>query len=173
MNTKNNKRKKATLEKIEKIFTQMLQTKEISQISVSDICKKAEVNRSTFYANYIDIYDLADTIRDKLEIEVNSLYDNDTCNKCGIDYLKLFRHIKDNRIFYQTYFKLGYDSRHTVDLKLLAQQNKMFPEEDMEYHIEFHKAGLNAVIKKWLASGCEKSPETMVKIIEEEYKRRA
>ncbi len=172
MNTKNNKRRQATRESIEKTFIALLQAREIAQITVSDICKTVGINRSTFYANYMDVYDLADSIRDKLEQDVNKLYDNDTVNHCIIDYLKLFRHIKENQLFYTTYFKLGYDHQHTVDLGLLTQANQMFPEEHMEYHVEFHKAGLNAILKKWLANGCQEAPETIVQIIEDEYTNR-
>ncbi len=172
MNTKNNKRRQATRESIEKLFIELLQTKEFTQITVSDICKITGYNRSTFYANYVDIYDLADNIREKLESEINELYNQDTVNNIGMDYIKLFRHIKENQFFYNTYFKLGYDSKHTVDLGLITQENKVFPEEHMHYHIDFHKAGLNAIIKKWLSSGCKESPETMVEIIKDEYTNR-
>ena len=172
MNTKNNKRRQASKESIEKAFLELLQAREISQITVSDICKKTELNRSTFYANYLDIYDLADKIRDKLEAEVNNLYENELFYNCGNDYLKLFQHIKENQIFYITYFKLGYDSKHIIDLGGISERQVAFPADNLEYHIEFHKAGLNAIIKKWLASGCDKSPETMVKIIQDEYTNR-
>ena len=67
MNTKNNRRKRASMQKIEQVLVELLQTKELNQISVSDICKRAGLNRSTFYANYVDIYGLADAIREKLE----------------------------------------------------------------------------------------------------------
>ncbi len=169
MNTKNNKRRQATRENIEREFVALLQTKEITHITVSDICKRTGFNRSTFYANYMDIYDLADKIRDKLEADVNALYGNDMVYNCGIDYLKLFQHIKENRLFYLTYFKLGYDSRHTVDLGSISRRQLSFPSHDLDYHVEFHKAGLNAIIKKWLAAGCDKSPEDMVRIIQDEY----
>lgn len=172
MNTKNNKRKQASKESIEKTFLELLQTREITQITVSDICKKADLNRSTFYANYLDIYDLADKIRDKLENEVNELFENELFYNCGNDYLKLFQHIKENQIFYITYFKLGYDNKKVIDLGNISQHQTFFPADNLEYHIEFHKAGLNAIIKKWLASGCDKSPETMVKIIQDEYTNR-
>lgn len=172
MNTKNNKRKQASKESIEKTFLELLQTREITQITVSDICKKADLNRSTFYANYLDIYDLADKIRDKLENEVNELFENELFYNCGNDYLKLFQHIKENQIFYITYFKLGYDNKKVIDLGNISQHQTFFPDDNLEYHIEFHKAGLNAIIKKWLASGCDKSPETMVKIIQDEYTNR-
>lgn len=55
MNIPNNKRKKNSQEKIEKTFVHFLQTREINEISVTDICKEAHLNRSTFYANYLDV----------------------------------------------------------------------------------------------------------------------
>ena len=63
MNTPNNKRKKESIRRIEKVFIDLLQTKKLNEIRVSDICKEAKINRTTFYANYTDIYGLADTIR--------------------------------------------------------------------------------------------------------------
>ncbi len=172
MNTKNNKRRQATRESIEKTFIELLQTKEISQITVSDICKITGYNRTTFYANYLDIYDLADRIRDKLEAELNEVFENKLFFNCGKDYVKLFRHIKENQIFYITYFKLGYDSKHTIDLGSISKQQVCIPDDNLEYHIEFHKAGLNAIIKKWLSAGCDKAPEEMAKIIKDEYTNR-
>ena len=56
------------------MFVQLVQTKEINQISVTEICKKANINRSTFYANYLDVYDLADKITEQIENEVALLY---------------------------------------------------------------------------------------------------
>ena len=116
MNTKNNKRKRESMQKIEQVLIEFLQTKELNQISVSDICKKAELNRSTFYANYVDIFELADTIREKLEAEVSELYkDEITEGFNSNNYLLLFQHIKENQIFYRTYFKLGYDEKYRID----------------------------------------------------------
>ena len=48
MNTPNNKRKKESIERIEKVFISLLQTNELNEISVSDICKLAGLNRTTF-----------------------------------------------------------------------------------------------------------------------------
>ncbi len=171
MNIKNNRRRQQTQESIERIFIELLQSRDLEQIHVSDICKAAAINRSTFYANYLDIYDLADKLRQKLETQVNELYENDSFNNCGSDYLRLFRHIQQNQIFYQTYFKLGYD-KQPLDLNLLKPERRVFPEAHMPYHICFHQAGLNAVIKQWLSGGCRESAETMLEIIEAEYRGR-
>ena len=98
MNTKNNKRRKESIEKIEKVFIQLLQTKELDKISVSDICKKADLNRSTFYSNYIDIYDLADKIRKHLEEEFLNLYSTEISQGLRTDnFLRLLQHIYENQ----------------------------------------------------------------------------
>ena len=81
MNTKNNRRRRESVEKIEKAFIEMLQYKELNEITVSNICKKCGLNRSTFYANFIDIYDLADKVRIHLEEEVGQLYEAEQTQK--------------------------------------------------------------------------------------------
>lgn len=173
MNTSNNKRKRESRERIEKVFINLLQTKELNEISVSDICKQAGLNRTTFYANYPDIFGLADSIRDKLENNLSDLYREEiTTGRNSNDYLKLFRHIKENQIFYQTYFKLGYDNNckiFTYDTNLAKQH---FQNRFIEYHIEFFKSGLTKIIKIWLENGCKETPEDMFDIIKSEYRGR-
>lgn len=174
MNTSNNKRKRSSIERMEKVFIDLLQSKEINQISVSEICKKAQLNRTTFYANYVDIYDLADSIRDKLENNLAVLYQEEiTQGFNSNNYLKLFRHIKENQIFYKTYFKLGYDDKYRIFCydNDLAQQH--FQNQFVEYHMEFFKAGITKIIKMWLQKGCLESPEDIFEIIRTEYHGRA
>ena len=77
MNTPNNKRKKESKKKIEKTFVQLLQEKELNKISVTEICEKANINRSIFYSNYLDVYDLADKVAEELEHEVFSRWKNE------------------------------------------------------------------------------------------------
>lgn len=112
MNTKNNRRRRESVEKIEQTFLELLQTTELNEISVSDICKRCDLNRSTFYANFMDIYDLAGRVRLRLEEEVSALYrpDRERGHNSN-DYLRLLRHIRDNQLLYRTYFKLGYDNQ--------------------------------------------------------------
>ena len=173
MNTPNNKRKKESMERIEKVFIELLQTKELNEISVSDICKRAGLNRTTFYANYADIYGLADAIRDKLENEVSGLYKEEVTQGLNSnDYLKLFRHIKDNQIFYNTYFKLGYDNNYKIIRYDTALARVHFQNRFIEYHMEFFKAGITHIIKLWLKNGCKESPEDMFEIIKSEYQGR-
>ena len=151
----------------------MLQTKELNEISVSDICKRAGLNRTTFYANYTDIYGLADAIWDKLENEVSGLYREEVTQGFNSnDYLKLFQHIKDNQIFYKTYFKLGYDNNYKIIQYDTDLARRHFQNRFIEYHMEFFKAGITQIIKIWLKGGCKESPEDMAEIIKSEYRGR-
>lgn len=173
MNTPNNKRRKQSQEKIEKAFVELLQTKELNQISVTNICKLTNLNRSTFYANYIDIYDLADKVKEKLESEVNLLYNDEVTNKYNShNYLKLFYHIKENQLFYKTYFKLGFDNKYTIFKYDTNLSKEFFNDEFIEYHIEFFKNGLNSIIRLWLKNGCRETSEQIDSIIQSEYRHR-
>ena len=168
MNVKNNKRKRESTEKIEKAFIKMLLTKEINQISVTDICKETGLNRSTFYANYIDIYDLADKLREKLENDFNAQFKE----RPDDGAIKMFRHVYENQLFYKTYFKLGYDGKHQTYIYDKSRAEKDFEGKYMNYHIEFFRNGLNSIIKMWLNNGCKETPEEMAGILKSEYKGR-
>ena len=177
MNKVNNKRKKESREKIEKVFVELIQTKEIYEITVSDICKRANLNRTTFYSNYIDIYDLADKVRDNLLEDVLNLYSEEVKTKThSYDFLKLFKYIKENQLFFKTYFKLNYDNNFNLleEASIDDEVLKYYGNKDnIEYHIAFFKNGLNAVIKKWLQNDCKESPEEIRDIIINEYKNKS
>ena len=172
MNVKNNKRRRESQEKIEKAFIELLQTREIKDITVSDLIKITELNRSTFYANYIDIFDLADKTREKLESDFSNLFaDYDYFNEhTGAE--KMFAHIKENQIFYKTYFKLCYDDKHLVTIYDKSRAEKEQINANLKYHIEFFRNGLNAIIKLWLVGGCQESPQEMAEVIKAEYRGR-
>ena len=172
MNTKNNKRRKDSQDKIEKAFVELLQDREIKDISVSDIIKNTGLNRSTFYANYLDIFDLADKTREKLEAEFTDIFSDYDYYTEHSGALRMFTHIKENQVFYKTYFKLCYDEKHLVKIYDAQRAEKEHISSNLKYHMEFFRNGLNAIIKLWLADGCRESPEEMAQVLKEEYRGR-
>lgn len=173
MNTKNNKRRQRSQEKIERVFIELLQKKELNKITVSEICKLSGLNRSTFYANYIDTYDLADRIKKNLEDELKLVYEEEWENRThSYNFLKLFQHISNNQLFYNTYFKIDYENTYQSMFYNPESLKDWFNDEYLEYHLEFFKSGITAIIKKWLKDGCKQTPEEMAKILETEYQGR-
>ena len=172
MNTPNNQKRKKSQEKIEKTFLQLIQKKNIDEISVSMICKLSKLNRSTFYANYIDIYDLAEKIKKNMEIEFARFHLSNNAKQDYDGYLNMFKYIKDNQIFFKTYFKLEEITSDLPTQYRIELAEKYYDNKYIDYHIEFFRAGLNAIIKKWINNGCKESPEEINEIITSEYKNK-
>ncbi len=174
MNTPNNKRKRNSQERIERVFINLIQTKNINEISVSEIVKLAGVNRSTFYANYIDIFDLEEKIRDGMFLNMLELYKEESImHKHSYDYLKLFRHIKDNQIYYKTLFKLNFDFTKYYDNHLEDEEALKYygTTKNIDYHIAFFKAGINAILTKWIENDFHETPEEISEILRTEYQK--
>lgn len=172
MNVKNNKRRRESAEKIKNAFFELLKTEELSKIKVSEVCNMADINRSTFYSAYSDIYDLADKIIKEMESEVDFLLGKEEIWQCNeTDFLKLLKHIKENQRLYTFYFKLGYESK---DLRICVVKDLKdgFNEKYLDYHITFFKNGFNAIVKMWLERGCKESPEEICDILLFEYRGR-
>lgn len=52
------RRTKYTLTTIKDSMLKLMEKKEISKITVTELCNLADINRATFYKYYVDIYDL-------------------------------------------------------------------------------------------------------------------
>ena len=170
MNTKNNNRRRASQNKIEETFVALLQTREIDEITVSDIIKITELNRSTFYSNYTDIYDLADKIKGQLEQKFREMFVGYKNIDEHTGLLFLFTHIKEHQTFYNTYFKVCYEDTYVHYIYDIERAKRHGFTKNIDYHINFFKSGLKTIIKMWLANECKESPEEMAQVIMYEYK---
>ncbi len=141
MNTEMNKRRLATMDRIEAEFFRLVQHKSLKEISVADLCERAEINRSTFYANYNDLNALAAAWCRKIEKQVAELPHEDG------DYAWLFEYVHANKEVFSVYFKLA-----------------MPPESD-NYKSAFVRRGIYAVVKAWIENECAEAVEEMAKII--------
>ena len=62
---KRNRREEYTLRTIRETFLTLLAKQSIERISVGELCELADINRSTFYRHYADVYALLDEICDE------------------------------------------------------------------------------------------------------------
>lgn len=71
-NLNNSSRKTKRL--IKKIFAEMLSEKrELGKISVSELCKRADISRGSFYSHYDDIYGVAEDYENEM---IETFFDN-------------------------------------------------------------------------------------------------
>lgn len=75
MKAKNvNNSSKKTIKNIKKVFAEMLsEKKELGKISVSELCKRADISRGSFYSHYDDIYGVAEEYENEL---IDVFFDN-------------------------------------------------------------------------------------------------
>ena len=68
-----------TRQAIKEILLEELKTKPYSKITVTEICKKAEMNRGTFYLHYYDIDDVLNDILEDFLSDTSGVLDHILC----------------------------------------------------------------------------------------------
>ena len=186
MNISGNMRFQSTEGKIEKAVMTLLKKRKYDSFSVKDICAEAGVNRSTFYAHYLDINDLMIKIEDNISQEMQGvlspLYSLTSGNLSENPFIAFFRFILENKAFYKAFIKSNTPSflapkmmkKSAFLLQQVAAKEKFnYSETEINYHLHFFGGGLKAVCVQWLLNDCSESPEEMAKIIHDEYTNNA
>lgn len=195
MNTRNNQRARITRNKIKDVFVDLLTTKAIQSITVQDICKRIEINRSTFYTHYDDVYDLMTQIEMEKWAEIKGLFEEaedgrsldsselirQQLERNGQESLtqqnleKLFLFLKENATFYRIYlnnFNMNQIntrifSMWDLDFRNSAEGTELRSEIEVGYRFEYLKSGMIGVVRTWLNSGCEEAPRKMAAILKD------
>ena len=178
MNIKNNSRYKASSEKIETAFLTLILNHKYEDISISEVCKQAGVNRSTFYCHYDDINDLIIKIEGKFAKETASIF-NFGERQTHEAMVELFKFVKENKFFYKAFLNIPYITtaeistkidvlKHIGENNLIDKSNRM----GIFYRASFFGAGIKEMCRLWLQFDCKETPEEMASLLLEEYKNR-
>lgn len=85
------RRVKYTKMVIEEAFMDLLEKKDITKITVMELCTLADINRATFYRYYIDIFDLLEKMEQSFVEEFKNSYQNYDYNHNKLyDYILAF-----------------------------------------------------------------------------------
>lgn len=160
----------------------LLEKKDIEFITVTEITKKAGVNRSTFYLHYDDIYDLLEeaienlnkqfiaSFEGKLPLEIKSKEDafllTDQRLLLYLQYVKQNKKVlklihqkprlfNAQKVYQQMYDKIFYP----------AISQFVFHENERIYNLEFFTCGVVGIIRKWLELDCITPVEDLIMII--------
>ncbi|MBR5509514.1 MAG: TetR/AcrR family transcriptional regulator [Lachnospiraceae bacterium] len=60
------RRIRKTEQALQNAFSELIKEKELTLITIRELCERADINKSTFYLHYRDIYDLASTMKRQL-----------------------------------------------------------------------------------------------------------
>lgn len=145
----------------------LLEKKHLSEITVKELCEEADINRTTFYRNYMDIYDLYE----KLEEELTERAFSD--GNIVEDRYKLLRVIYENQTFYREFFDSKLESRYIREaiqkmydeMKKLLIERGSYDEKSFRILYLYNYHGEVGVIREWLDEGCKESPEDFGQIL--------
>ncbi len=159
----------------------LLETKNYEFITVKEICKKAGVNRSTFYLHYETMDDLLEEtvkyVSDKFNKKLDEIIDRSnikneilTSRKYLYPYLSF---IKENMKIY----RLMHDKPHLFKLNEtfnelykevfdVALTNFDVKEKEKQYIFAFYTQGVIGIIKKWIENNCQDEIDIIIDIIE-------
>lgn len=174
--------------KMDKAFLQLLEKKDFEYISIKEICKKAGVNRSTFYLHYDNTSDLLlESIRYMNEQFISYFQTMDAelfitrLKSCPMEELILVEpqylipyltYIKDNKKLFKTAIS------KSVSMNLEDTYQRMFrrvfnpimerfnfPVSERNYVIAFYINGIIAIIMEWIKNDCCDTIEQITDII--------
>ena len=168
---------KYTKKTIKDTFIKLLAEKDIKKITVSELCKKADINRATFYRYYVDIYDLLNSIEKEFENEIKKAYapkkhDENTIINFSKSLLtvllknkelvKILFNTNDNIYFLNSILEIAYEhckEKWEKDLPNLL-------EKDIEYASIFIFNGALGVVNFWVKNDFDKDIDELSEIIE-------
>ncbi len=176
-----------TAVRFDKALLSLLEKKPFEYITISEICEKTGVNRSTFYLHYENTADLLkeatayvlDNFASYFPVDMESItskytnYNLQELNFINEKYLHPYlSFIKEN----QRLFAAVLSQPNTFDSNAIFQRlfNDVFqpildrfhyPRDEQRYVMMFYLNGITAIITEWLKDGCDKGIADVSSII--------
>lgn len=172
---KTDRRIRKTKKAIEEAFISLLEEKELSRISVKELCEAADIHRATFYAHYLDIYDLYDKVEREVMEEIGAILVNDESHSYDGLYRLLVDYVEKNASLYR--LLSSSDKGPSFDRKLtrlmeerylsiwLYEDERAEVSEDMRFLTSYNIGGCAAIIKRWVDSGLSYPKEKVITLL--------
>ena len=167
---RNRKTKKALLDAL----IGLIGEKKVKHITVKEITEIADVNRSTFYFYYKDVFDMFEQLEADLFREFNDafkkiIWDDNVDGLLGF-FTYLFEFIQSNSDMFRIFLGPDGDYSFIEKLKDIIVQsqppNKITLEEkEKEFYIPFVIFGSIGIIQQWLRGNMNTSPKEMACIV--------
>lgn len=161
----------------------LLEKEEYEFITVTEVCKKAGVNRSTFYLHYESMDDLLLETIERINKKFNEAFDNKTLDVKTMAKEDLFL-INDEHLIpylmlikkYKNVYKLIHDQPNIFNKKYTSEllYEELFSlildkygvnESEKEYIFSYFSLGLVAIIQKWIEKDCIDDIEMIANIM--------
>ena len=174
---KEDRRVRRTKKLLTQALTQLLQEKQINEITVKELTDLADMNRGTFYLYYKDMFDMLEKIENGMFEALDaivSLHEHDDVSQLTKPILlDLFRFIEDNQEMCRVLLSPHGDMNFLHRLNEVVREKclKAWPdirkekgEADFDYHYSFLVFGCAGIIRAWVNRNCPESAEKMAEM---------
>jgi AcrR family transcriptional regulator len=174
---KEDRRVRRTKKLLTQALTQLLQEKQINEITVKELTDLADMNRGTFYLYYKDIFDMLEKIEDGLFEaldEIVSLHEHDDVSQQTKPILlDLFRFIEENQEMCRVLLSANGDMNflhrlngvlHDKCRNIWAELRIHLDDSVFDYYYSFAVFGCAGLIRAWVNRSCPESAEEMAKL---------
>ena len=127
---KEDRRVRYTKQAIRDGFLRLLAEKPIEKISVTEICREADINRGTFYAHYSDPYELKRSLEDQLSDALAQRLQESGLKR--LTSLQTLRLLSENRELCRVF--AGPYGDHDAMLKVIAKHADDYLEQEILMH---------------------------------------
>lgn len=161
----NEESNKLTRECIESALVLLMNDREFSEISITDIIRRAGVSRSAYYRNYASKEDILTNVFHKAaDTIISALADSLTEMNMHKSYLTIFEKVLEGKIFFEIIDKANmiYTFQSTLNEKYLSFVEERTVEE--HYRVLSWIGSILNVIFGWIHRDYKESPEEMARI---------
>ncbi|WP_125762826.1 TetR/AcrR family transcriptional regulator [Companilactobacillus hulinensis] len=154
---KNNRRAQYTRQVIQDSVLSLLENKTMNNITVTEVCNLADINRTTFYRYYEDVYKCVDEIEEEF---IDSL--NEDIVKSPSQGMEM---VLDEFYHHKRLSNLVFVEGKTRLLEKLFEDFGHNAPNVNEYQDVYLMAGIQSALKKWVKDGMKLTPHELTRKI--------
>lgn len=151
---------------IRNAFLDLLDGLSIEKITVAEICRKAEINRATFYRYYDNQYDLLSSLENEMFDEIKKSafqYMGDIDKLTEIIFYKFSEQKEMWTLLLSDHADLGFLSKIYSFFDGLFSKDDSTKESELRYRFLLY--GYSGIFDYWVKNGMKESPSDMARYV--------
>ena len=172
MNSKESRRTQMTKMLLKSALIELMQEKPFRQITIKELCERADLNRTTFYLHYNDQQGVLSDIETELMEKTTHFLSESNNNYSSIELIEDFlNYIGNNRVMFRTLLTNNPNESFQMEFisQSLANVKDNLPiyidQTYSRYVLTFIMNGCIHIIIEWLESDCDLCAKEIAQLI--------
>ncbi len=158
-------------------FLDLLEKKSVSQITVTEVCQLAHINRATFYKHYLDVYHLQDSLEAEILRELEAFLRDHAFSGLGNYEAMMMELLSYAKRYGHTFYVLCsanavsdlparvFRLLYSLAFPILKEKLPDLSEEQAKLLYQYVSSGSGSILRGWLAGECAMEEGELAKFI--------